>query len=138
VFLGAFRPLQRELKIHRLPRPGLLGAPLLGIAFGFGWTPCLTPTLTVVATLATSESTAGRGAVLAAAYCLGLGVPFLLIALGVGWATGAVAFLKRHMGVVSRVGGGLLVVIGVLLVTGAWDWVIRWLQLEFGSEGIQI
>ena len=138
VFLGAFRPLQRELKIHRLPRPGLLGAPLLGVAFGLGWTPCLTPTLTVVASLAVSESSAGRGAVLAAAYCLGLGVPFLLIALGVGWAAGAVAFLRRHAGVVSRIGGGLLVVIGILLVTGAWDQAVRWLQIEFGGEGIQI
>ena len=138
VFLGAFRPLQRELKIHKLPRAGLLGAPLLGATFGLGWTPCLTPTLTVVVSLSVSESSAGRGAVLAAAYCVGLGVPFLLIALGVGWAAGAVAFLRRHAGVVSRVGGGLLVVIGILLVTGAWDSMVRWLQGEFGAEGIAI
>ncbi len=138
VFLGAFRPLQRELKIHRLPRAGLLGAPLLGATFGLGWTPCLTPTLTVVATLSVSESSAGRGAVLAAAYCLGMGVPFLLIALGVGWATGAVAFLRRHGGTVTRIGGGLLVVIGVLLVTGVWDSLVTWLQSEFGTGGIEI
>ncbi|MHA3701530.1 cytochrome c biogenesis CcdA family protein [Jatrophihabitans sp. YIM 134969] len=138
VFLGAFRPLQRELKIHRLPRAGLLGAPLLGATFGLGWTPCLTPTLTVVVSLSVSESSAGRGAILAAAYCIGLGVPFLLIALGVGWAAGAVAFLRRHVGVVSRIGGGLLVVIGVLLVTGAWDSMVRWLQGEFGTDGIAL
>lgn len=138
VFLGAFRPLQREVKIHRLPRAGLLGAPLLGATFALGWTPCLTPTLSVVVGLSVSESTAGRGAVLAAAYCVGLGVPFLLIALGVGWASGAVEFLRRHGGTVSRIGGALLVVIGVLLVTGVWDSAVRWLQAEFGTDGIAI
>lgn len=138
VFLGVFRPLQREVKIHRLPRAGLLGAPLLGATFGLGWTPCLTPTLTVVVSMSVSQSTAGRGALLAAAYCVGLGVPFVLIALGLGWATGAVDFLRRHIGVVSRIGGGLLVVIGVLLVTGAWDSVTVWLRSQYGSDGISI
>ena len=138
VFLGAFRPLQRELKIHRLPRAGLVGAPLLGATFALGWTPCLTPTLSVVASLSASESSAGRGAVLAAAYCVGLGVPFLLIALGVGWASGAVTFLRRHGGTVARIGGGLLVVIGILLVTGAWDSITTWLRSEFGTNGISL
>ena len=138
VFLGAFRPLQREVKIHRLPKAGLVGAPLLGATFAFGWTPCLTPTLSVVVGLSVSESTAGRGAILAAAYCVGLGVPFLVIALGVGWASGAVDFLRRHAGTVSRAGGAVLVVIGVLLVTGVWDSAVRWLQAEFGTDGIAL
>lgn len=136
VYLGAFGPLQRERKIRRLPRAGLVGAPLLGASFGLGWTPCLTPTLTAVVSLSVSDASAGRGAVLAAAYCVGLGVPFLLIALGIGWASGAVTFLRRHLRTVSRIGGGLLVVIGVLLVTGAWDAAVTWLKGEFGTTGI--
>lgn len=137
-FLGLFRPLQRELKVHRLPRAGLLGAPLLGATFGLAWTPCLTPTFSAVATLSVSQATAGRGALLAAAYCVGLGVPFLLIALGVGWMNSAVGFLRRHAGWVSRIGGGMLVLLGVLMITGVWVDAVRWLQLEFGNVGVEL
>jgi len=126
VFLGRIPFLQREFRIHRLPPAGLVGAPLLGIAFGVGWTPCLTPTLGSVIGVAYSESTAGRGAVLMIFYCLGLGIPFLLVAAGVGWVSGALGFVRRHAGVVAQVGGALLIVIGVLLVTGVWDhWMIE-------------
>ena len=126
VFLGQIPFLQREFRIHRLPPAGLIGAPLLGIAFGVGWLPCLTPTLGAVTGLAYSESTAGRGALLMVFYCLGLGVPFLLVAAGVGWVSGALGFVRRHGRVVSQIGGALLIVIGVLLVTGAWDhWMIQ-------------
>ena len=126
VFLGQIPFLQREFRIHRLPPAGLIGAPLLGIAFGVGWLPCLTPTLGAVTGLAYSESTAGRGALLMVFYCLGLGVPFLLVAAGVGWVSGALGFVRRHGRVVSQIGGTLLIVIGVLLVTGAWDhWMIQ-------------
>lgn len=126
VFLGGIPFLQREFRIHRLPPAGLLGAPLLGIAFGVGWLPCLTPTLGAVTGLAYSESTAGRGALLMIFYCLGLGIPFLLVAAGVGWVSGAIGFVRRHGRVVSQIGGVLLIVIGVLLVTGAWDhWMIN-------------
>ncbi|HEY7046777.1 MAG TPA: cytochrome c biogenesis CcdA family protein [Jatrophihabitantaceae bacterium] len=126
VFLGQIPWLQREFRIHRLPPAGLVGAPLLGIAFGVGWTPCLTPTLGSVIGVAYSESTAGRGAVLMIFYCLGLGVPFLLVAAGVGWVSGAIGFVRQHGRVVARVGGVLLIVIGVLLVSGAWDhWMIQ-------------
>jgi cytochrome c-type biogenesis protein len=126
VFLGRIPFLQREFRIHRLPPAGLVGAPLLGIAFGVGWTPCLTPTLGSVIGVAYSESTAGRGAILMIFYCLGLGIPFLLVAAGVGWVSGALGFVRRHAGVVAQVGGALLIVIGVLLVTGVWDhWMIE-------------
>ncbi|MGI8881536.1 MAG: cytochrome c biogenesis CcdA family protein [Jatrophihabitans sp.] len=123
VFLGGIPFLQRELKIHRLPKAGLLGAPLLGIAFGLAWTPCLTPTFGAVLILASTQGTAGRGTLLTIAYCIGLGVPFVLVALGIGWVTGALAFARRHARAVGRVGGALLIVIGVLLLTGTWnDW----------------
>jgi cytochrome c-type biogenesis protein len=126
VFLGGIPFMQREFRIHRLPPAGLIGAPLLGVAFGVGWLPCLTPTLGAVTGLAYSESTAGRGAVLMIFYCLGLGIPFLLVAAGVGWVSGAIGFVRRHGRLVSQIGGVLLIVIGVLLVTGAWDhWMIN-------------
>jgi len=129
VFLGGFGLLQREFKVHRLPAPGLLGAPLLGLAFGAAWTPCLTPTFSAVYNMSLTSGTAGRGAFLMACYCIGLGIPFVLVALGVGWVTGALGFVRRHMAFVSRVGGLLLIVIGVLLVTGQWtDWMD---QLKF-------
>ncbi len=134
VFLGGFSFLQREFKTHRLPRAGLIGAPLLGITFGLAWLPCQTPTLGAVDSLAYSSGTAGRGAVLQIFYCLGLGIPFVLVALGVGWVGGALAFVRRHIGVVSRIGGLLLITLGVLLMTGAWDHWITWLQSELGPN----
>ena len=121
VFLGLVPGMQRELRFHALPRAGLAGAPLLGVLFGVGWTPCLGPTLGAVQALAFTQASAGRGALLTFAYCLGLGVPFLLAAVAFRRALGAFAVVKRHYGVVLRLGGGLLVVIGVLLVSGLWE-----------------
>lgn len=121
VFLGGVGFLQREFKIHRLPPAGLLGAPLLGLAFGLAWTPCLTPTFSAVYSLSFSQGTAGRGALLMVFYCLGLGIPFVLVALGFGWVSGALAFVRTHRRVVSAVGGALLIAIGVLLVSGEWN-----------------
>jgi cytochrome c-type biogenesis protein len=120
-FLGVVPGMQREVRFHRLPAPGLAGAPLLGVLFGVGWTPCLGPTLAAVQTLAYREASAGRGALLTAAYCAGLGVPFLLTAVAFRRALGAFAVVKRHYAVVMRVGGGLLVLVGLLLVSGLWE-----------------
>ncbi|CAN5442221.1 cytochrome c biogenesis protein CcdA [soil metagenome] len=136
VFIGKIPFLQREFKVHRLPRSGLLGAPLLGLTFGLAWTPCLTPTLTAVYGLATSEATAGRGAVLSVAYCLGLGIPFVLVALGLGWVTGALKAIRRHARLVSQLGGAVLIVMGILLLTGTWDHWMNWLRVEFASSGV--
>jgi cytochrome c-type biogenesis protein len=136
VFLGRFRFLQREAKVHRLPPAGLLGAPLLGLTFGLAWTPCLTPTFGAVYAMAASEGTAGRGALLSAAYCLGLGVPFLLVAMGLGWVSGALAVVRRHARLVSQVGGAVLIVMGVLLFSGVWDHWMNYLRLEFAGVGV--
>lgn len=120
-FLGLVPGLQREVRFHRLPAAGLAGAPLLGVLFGVGWTPCIGPTLGAVQTLAFTQASAGRGAILTAAYCLGLGVPFVLTGLAFRRALGAFAVVKRHYALVMRIGGGLLVVVGLLLVSGLWE-----------------
>jgi cytochrome c-type biogenesis protein len=120
-FLGLVPGLERDVRIHRLPATGLAGAPLLGLVFGLGWTPCLGPTLAAVQGLAFTQASAGRGAILTTAYCLGLGIPFVLTGIAFERALRAFAFVKRHYGVVKAVGGGLLVVVGVLLVTGLWE-----------------
>ena len=120
-FLGLVPGLQREVRFHRLPAAGLAGAPLLGVLFGVGWTPCIGPTLGAVQTLAYTQASAGRGAILTAAYCLGLGVPFVLTGLAFRRALGAFAVVKRHYALVMRIGGGLLVIVGLLLVSGLWE-----------------
>jgi cytochrome c-type biogenesis protein len=136
VFLGGFGFMQREFRLHRRPSAGLLGAPLLGFVFGLAWTPCQTPTLAAVNTLAFSQASADKGAFLQLCYCLGLGIPFVLVALGIGWVSGALGFVRRHMGVVSRVGGLVLIVIGVLLVTGQWEHWMDQLRTTVGSGGV--
>lgn len=136
VFLGRFSFLQREARIHRLPAPGLVGAPLLGAAFGLAWGPCLTPTLSAVFALAYQQGTAARGAFLMTFYCLGLGIPFVLVALGVGWVSGALGFVRRHRQLISQIGGALLILIGVLLVSGTWDHWMNWLRDVVGNTGV--
>ncbi len=135
-FLGLFPSLQRERRIRRLPRAGLAGAPLLGVVFGLGWTPCLGPTLGAVNTLALTEASAVRGAVLGLAYCVGLGVPFLLVAAGTGRALRLSAFARRHARTVTRIGGGFLVLLGVLLLTGLWDGLMVWMRAWLAATGL--
>jgi cytochrome c-type biogenesis protein len=135
-FLGRLPLLQRTARIGARPAVGLAGAPLLGIVFGLGWTPCLGPTLTAVNSLAFSEATATRGAVLGVAYCLGLGVPFVLVALGARWAVGATTFLRRNAGTVTRVGGVVLIAVGLLLVTGAWTELMQQLRGWLATTGL--
>jgi cytochrome c-type biogenesis protein len=135
-FLGRIPLLQRTTRLSVRPAAGLAGAPLLGVVFGLGWTPCLGPTLAAVYSLAATEATAGRGAVLSVAYCLGLGVPFVLVALGARWAVGATSFLKRHARAVTHVGGVVLVLVGLLLVTGAWTEMMQWLRSWLAATGL--
>jgi cytochrome c-type biogenesis protein len=132
VFLGRIGPLQRTVKFTRLPRAGLAGAPLVGAAFGLAWTPCLTPTVSAVYSLAISQDTAGRGAILGLAYCVGLGVPFLFVAAGFGWLSNALAFLRRHQRLIGAVGGSFLIVMGSLLVSGVWD---HWMNVLRATVG---
>lgn len=126
VFIGQFTFLQRTIKPSWKPMTGLAGAPLLGLVFGLGWTPCIGPTLAVVLSLSLDSDSAGRGAILGLAYCIGLGVPFLLVTLGLNWVTGSVAFFRKHIRTVNIIGGALLIVIGVLMVSGLWTlWIYK-------------
>lgn len=122
VFIGQVTFLQRTVRPSWRPAAGLAGAPLLGAVFAIGWTPCLGPTYVAVVSLASYEGNPGRAAIIGVFYCLGLGIPFLLVALGFGWVGGSIAWVKKHIRVVNIVGGVMLVLIGLLMVTGFWGY----------------
>jgi cytochrome c-type biogenesis protein len=136
VFMGALGWLpgvNRDVRVHRVPQAGLAGAPLLGVAFGFGWTPCLGPTAGAVFTLMSTSGTAGRGVLLGVAYGLGLGVPFIAVGVAFKRAASALAAVKRHYALVSRLGGAFLVGLGVLQVSGAWEWFAVWMRTRYAG-----
>lgn len=126
--MGNFGFLQKTIKPSFRPKVGLAGAPILGMVFAIGWSPCIGPTLAAVLTLAGQSGSAERGAILAFSYALGLGIPFILLAAGFSWASGSVDFLKRNIRVVNVFGGLLLVVLGVMIATGVWDILVNWMQ----------
>ena len=134
LFAGAFDRFSFAGRIVRpsaRPKAGLAGAPLLGVMFGLGWTPCIGPTLTAVLALSASTGTVARGALLAFVYALGLGIPFLLVSFGFQAAMRAFAFARRRARLVTRVGGAMLVCVGLLEVTGAWSTFMAWLQVHW-------
>ena len=133
-FLGFVPWLQRDVRVHKVPAVGLAAAPVLGFLFGLGWTPCVGPTLGVISTLAFNEGTPGRGALLLGCYSLGLGLPFIVAGLAWRRALGAVAFIRRHQEWVTRAGGAMLILVGLLLVSGWWDYLVTWLQIHLISD----
>ncbi|MGB7982921.1 MAG: cytochrome c biogenesis protein CcdA [Candidatus Nanopelagicales bacterium] len=127
-FLGVIPALQREARLHHRPARGIWGAPLLGALFGLGWTPCIGPTLAAVQSLAFTEGSAVRGALLSVAYCIGLGLPFLLVGLAMERGLTALAWARRHTRTIQVLGGASLVVLGLLMVTGLWGEATLWLR----------
>lgn len=129
---------QRTVRLQRAPRFGLAAAPIMGIVFGLGWTPCIGPTLSVVLSLALNEGSATRGAVLAFCYALGLGIPFLVAGLAMGAMARAVGFVRRHQRGLQLVGAVLMMAVGVLLVSGVWDKVMAVLRQWAANVGMPI
>jgi len=133
-FAGGFGFLQRDVRVHRVPAVGLAAAPLLGVLFAVGWTPCIGPTLGAVLTLsAVDNGGADRGALLTAVYCVGLGLPFMLVAAGFDRMAGTLRWFRRHGLGVARFGGAVLVVVGLLLVSGLWTAAVAQLQVWSGT-----
>lgn len=133
IFLGVFGFAQREFRFQVDSKTGIIGAPLLGIALGIGWAPCLGPTLAAILALSINVGDPVRAGFLGLAYSLGLGIPFLLVALGFGWATRAVGFLRRHIRVVNIIGGVMLILLGILMLTGLWTDIMSRLGAVMGT-----
>ncbi|MFC0680014.1 cytochrome c biogenesis CcdA family protein [Lysobacter korlensis] len=131
VFIGQVTFLQRTLKPRWQPKAGLVGAPLLGAVFAIGWTPCIGPTIVAVSALAVQDPP--RAVLIGVVYCLGLGLPFLLVALGFGWVGSSVGWVRRHIRAVNIAGGSLLIVVGLAMVTGLWQIVLSRLGAVIGG-----
>ncbi|WP_446212267.1 cytochrome c biogenesis CcdA family protein [Micromonospora sp. IBSANI012] len=137
-YLGVVPGMQREFRIQRLPAAGLLGAPVLGAVFALSWLPCTGPTLGAVLGMATAAGKTDRAVVLAVAYCLGLGVPFVVFGLGFHRLLGVFRAVRRNSRWVTRIGGALLILIGLALVTGGWQNFVIWLQTTVGVGEVSI
>lgn len=136
--MGQFAWLQRTVKLRYSPKLGLAGAPLLGVVFAIGWTPCIGPTLAAVLVLASDSGDPVRGGLLATVYSLGLGLPFIAIAAGFSWATRSVAWVRKHIRAVNIFGGVLLVLIGLALMTGLWNQFVNWVQVMTSGFQLQL
>lgn len=138
VFMGFVPLMHRDVRLHAVPAVGVGVAPLLGALFGLGWIPCVSPALGAVLSLAGTEGTAARGAVLSLAYSFGLGVPFVVAALAFTRSMAALTWVRTHQRAFSVAGGGLLVVVGLMMVTGAYDAVVDSLRTLLGTGSISV
>jgi cytochrome c-type biogenesis protein len=137
VFLGAIPYMQRDVRfMHKLPAGGLALAPVLGVLFGVGWTPCIGPTLGAILTLAYTTGGAARGGVLLAVYAIGLGLPFIAAAFGLNRALVVSQVMRRHQRWLTGLGGVMLILIGVLILTGWWDYLVTWTQTALVNSSL--
>lgn len=120
VFIGQVSFMQRTTRMRFAPA-GLLGAPILGVVFGVGWMPCVGPTLATIQALSYNLADPGRGALLAFFYCIGLGLPFILVALGIGRVTTGINWVRKHIRTINLIGGGILILVGFLMLIGVWQ-----------------
>lgn len=138
VFMGGFGLLQNEHRIRARPKAGLWGAPVLGATFALGWAPCVGPTLSAVLTMSVSfggDGTLWRGAFLAFVYCLGLGIPFILLAIAIHRGAGRLSWVRKHQSAIVRAGGILLIVLGIIMASGLWTmWMTSLQGLIYGFE----
>lgn len=131
VFAGVVPWLQRDWRVHKVPAVGVAAAPLLGALFAIGWTPCIGPTFGVIINLTYADGgTAARGGLLALCYAIGLGLPFVVAAVAYERTLGALKWVRKHQVWVMRIGGGMLVLVGVLMLTGSWDHLVQWVQQQ--------
>lgn len=133
-FMGVVPWLQREWRSHAVPAVGLAAAPVLGFLFGVGWTPCIGPTLAVITNLSINEGTAARGALLSGVFAFGLGLPFILAALAYRRALSVFGAIRRHQKWIMRAGGLMMIAVGLLLLSGWWDVMVQWIQLQLAAE----
>jgi len=137
-FLGLVPGLEREWRLHRLPAAGVASAPVLGAVFAVSWVPCLGPTLGAVLALTAVEGSAGRAATLTVAYCLGLGLPFLAFGLGFRKLIGLNRAVRRNSVWITRAGGAMLILVGLALATGVWNYLITWFMATIGPGAVGI
>lgn len=134
-FLGWIPAAQQDFRLRMRIQDGIWSAPLLGLVFGLGWAPCIGPTLAAVLTLSFEEGPI-RGAILAMFYCIGLGAPFLLVALAYRKSLVATKFLRTHSRSITKIGGAFLVLIGFAIMTGLWQQMTIFLQQWAANFGV--
>ena len=137
-FIGLVPGLERQWRVQKLPAAGLVGAPVFGVVFALSWAPCTGPTLAAMIALGSTSGSQARAVTLAVAYSLGIGLPFIAVGLGFQRLIGVIKFIRRNSQWVTRIGGALLVIVGLALVTGVWSDLMIALTANVGTGSVPI